>query len=245
MNQGVYRIVSNEMVAKQTYRIVLEGPGAGFERGGQFADVALEGRFLRRPLAVTCWDENHFTMMYKVVGEGTAQMSRMTAGQSLDVLTGLGNGFDAALCRDAALVVCGGLGVSPVFSLVKELLALGRKVTVVAGFNTADEMLLTAELAELGADVHVATMDGSVGTKGFVTDCIAALKPEFDFFYCCGPMVMMKAVCAMLPTSGQVSLEERMGCGVGICYGCTCHTIGGARRICADGPVFMKEDVVW
>lgn len=245
MKKGIYTVVSNELVADKTYSIVLEGPCAGFERGGQFADVALDGKFLRRPLAATCWDEKRFTMTYKVVGQGTEQLAALAAGATLDVLTALGNGFDASLCKSEALVVCGGLGVSPVFSLVKELLAQGKKVTVVAGFNTASEMLLTDELAAMGADVHVATMDGSVGAKGFVTDCIADLKPSFDFFYSCGPMVMMKAVCAALPTSGQVSLEERMGCGVGICYGCTCHTKGGARRICADGPVFMKEDVEW
>lgn len=245
MKQAIYKVVSNELIADATFRITLEGDTSAFSRGGQFADVAIEGKFLRRPLAVTCWDEKRFSMIYKVVGEGTALLSQTAPGATLDVLTGLGNGFDASLCAESALVVCGGIGASPVFSLVRELLDKGRKVVVVMGFNKASEIILEKELRLMGAQVHVATMDGSAGFKGLVTQLIAETDPEYDYFYTCGPKVMMKAVCEALTGPGEVSMEERMGCGVGICYGCTCHTTSGARRICKDGPVFKKEDIIW
>ena len=245
MKQGIYKIVGNVRIAAGTFRMTLEGDTSEFCRGGQFLDVAIEGKFLRRPFAVLEWDGSTMSIVYKVVGEGTLEMSRMKAGQTLDILTGLGNGFNASACRESALVVCGSIGASPTFSLVKELIANGKKVTVVLGFNTSDDVILVDEYKSAGADVRVATADGSLGIKGFVTDAIRTIDPEFDYYYTCGPMVMMKAVCAMLPGSGEASLEERMGCGCGICYGCTCHTHKGPRRICADGPVFKTEDIIW
>ena len=160
-------------------------------------------------------------------------------------LTGLGNGFHPEKCREAALLIGGGLGAAPLYLLARELLAAGKKVTAVLGFNKADEICLTDEFRALGVPVHIATMDGSVGTRGFVTDAIAAAKPAFDRFYTCGPLPMMKAVCAALSAPGEVSLEERMGCGAGFCYGCTVQTASGPRRVCADGPVFDKEEVLW
>ena len=227
----------------------LSGDTSAFARGGQFLDVALQGRFLRRPFAVQKWDGNSLVFLYRVVGEGTKQMTFIKEGDSLDLLTGLGNGFDASLCSRAALVVCGGLGASPVFPLVKELIEKGRKVYVVAGFNSASEIILEDEMKALGANVTIATMDGSAGIKGLVTDAIASLpelQRECDCLYTCGPRVMMKAVCGMLPQlPGEASLEERMGCGCGICYGCTCHTEKGPARVCADGPVFKVEDIIW
>jgi len=243
MKQGLYRILSNARIADRTYRMLLEGDSSAFERGGQFADVAIEGRFLRRPFAAQNWDAKGFSLIYKVVGEGTKQMSSLKEGSVVDVLTGLGNGFDATLCREGALVVCGGLGASPAFSLVKELLSLGKKVTVVLGFNTAAEIVLEDEYRSLGAEVILVTADGSAGAKGFVTDVLPA--DGYDVFYTCGPKVMMKAVCGKLSVPGQASLEERMGCGCGICYSCSCHTKKGAARVCADGPVFDKEDIIW
>lgn len=245
MKQGIFTIESNSPVAASTFRLTLLGDTSACQRAGQFADVALEGRFLRRPLAVTWWEQGRMSLVYKVVGEGTEELSKMQPGRSLDVLTGLGNGFDISLCKESALIVCGGLGASPVFSLAESLLSAGRKVSVIMGFNNCGEVFLDEEFAALGADVTVATMDGSKGCKGLVTDALARVKPVFDVFYCCGPKVMMKAVCDALEGPGQVSLEERMGCGCGICYGCTCHTTKGARRICADGPVFNREEVIW
>lgn len=245
MKQGIFTVKENLRIADRTFLMRLEGDTSGILRAGQFADVALEGRFLRRPLAVTEWSEGEMTLIYKTVGEGTLQMSRLAAGSSLDVLTGLGNGFDSSRCSRKALLVCGGLGASPVFSLAKELLKAGREVCVILGFNKKSEIVLKEEYTALGCEVHVATLDGSEGFKGLVTGLIGQLEPEFDFFYCCGPKVMMKAVCELVEAPGQVSLEERMGCGCGICYGCTCHTAKGPRRVCADGPVFDKEDVIW
>lgn len=245
MKQGTYILDSNSEIAANIWRMRLEGDSSAFFRGGQFADIALQGRFLRRPLAATEWDGNGFTVIYKQVGEGTRDMTALKKGAVLDVLTGLGNGFDASRCTGSALVVCGGLGASPAFSLVKELLSNSRKVTLVLGFNSASDAVLIDEYRALGVEPVTATLDGSLGVKGLVTDAIAAIGPEYDFFYTCGPKVMMKAVCETLSGSGQASLEERMGCGAGFCYGCTCKTTKGPRRICADGPVFDKEEIIW
>ena len=245
MKQSQYTIESNVCVADRTWRMRLLGDTTELRRGGQFVDVAIAGRFLRRPIAATCWDEKGFDMIYKVVGAGTDEMSAMQPGTVLDVLTGLGNGFDSTLTRKAALVVCGGVGASPAFTLVKDLRAEGKEVTVVLGFNRECEVVLEDEYRALGANLVIATMDGSRGVKGLVTDAISAVKPQYDHFYTCGPKVMMKAGCEALEGQGEASLEERMGCGCGICYGCTCHTTKGPRRICADGPVFSKEDIIW
>lgn len=245
MKQGIFTIASNCLIADKTWRMRLLGDTSELERGGQFVDVAIDGYFLRRPIAATTWDAEGFDMIYKVVGKGTEVLAGMQPGAKLDVLTGLGNGFDADLTSKAALVACGGVGASPAFMLVHDLIAAGKKVTVVLGFNTASEIVLENEYIALGAKVLIATMDGSKGTKGFVTDAIAEAKPEFDHFYTCGPKIMMKVVCQTLNTPGEASLEERMGCGCGICYGCTCHTTEGPRRICADGPVFSKEEIIW
>lgn len=245
MKQGTYSISANVEIASGIFRMRLEGDTSAFLRGGQFVDIAVPGLFLRRPLAVREWDDKGFDVVYKVVGEGTAILSGLKEGERLEVLTGLGNGFDARACRSSALVVCGGLGASPAFSLVKELLRTGRKVTVILGFNRATEVVLFKEYQALGADVHLVTVDGSAGLKGFVTDAVNLLSPEYDYFYTCGPKVMMKALCGQLEGPGEVSLEERMGCGCGICYGCTCHTVSGPKRVCADGPVFKKEEVIW
>lgn len=245
MKQGTFIIKENVMVADQVYRLVLEGDSSAMLRGGQFVDIAIDGFFLRRPLAAQSWDDEGMTVFYKVVGNGTEYLSRMQPGEKLDIMTGLGNGFDSSACKENALVVCGGLGASPAFSLVKKLRIEGKHVTVVLGFNKENDIILADEYRQTGADVHIATLDGSVGTKGFVTDVIAGIDNSFDYFYTCGPKVMMKAVCKSLDIPGEASLEERMGCGCGICYGCTCHTTGGARRICADGPVFKKEEIIW
>ena len=245
MKQGLFTIEENVRIADRTWRMRLSGDTSALVRGGQFVDIALEGRFLRRPFAATRWTDSEMTVIYKTVGEGTAEMSRLERGATLDILTGLGNGFDAGLCSGKALVVCGGLGASPAFTLVRDLTASGRKVSVILGFNKACEIILEDEYRALGADVTVVTADGSKGVRGFVTDALAGMERDFDVFYTCGPKVMMKAVCAALEGPGQASLEERMGCGCGICYGCTCHTKKGPKRICADGPVFNTEDIIW
>ena len=246
MQKNKYTILSNRLIAKETFRLDLEGDASEVVRGGQFADVAVEGFYLRRPLAVTEWSGRGMSLIYKVVGQGTRELSAMAPGSTLDILTGLGNGFDAGACRSAALIVCGGIGASPAFSLAKELIAAGRKVRAVLGFNTKDEIILADEYRALGAEVTVTTVDGSAGTKGFVTGVLQEAAQGCDYFYTCGPKVMMKAVCEALDgLDGEASLEERMGCGCGICYGCTCHTADGPRRVCADGPVFKKSKILW
>lgn len=245
MKQGIFTILSNRCIADGTFSMKLGGDTSAIVRGGQFVDIEIPGYFLRRPIAVQEWDKDSLTIIFKVVGKGTEVLSGMKPGDKLDLLTGLGNGFNPDACSNDALVVCGGIGASPAFSLTKELIRRGRKVTVILGFNKADDIILFEEYHAIGADVRLVTLDGSVGLKGFVTDAIKSIAPAYDYFYTCGPKVMMKAVCELLEGPGEASLEERMGCGCGICYGCTCHTKGGARRICADGPVFKKEDIIW
>lgn len=245
MKDSVFKILTNRQIADKTFRMELEGDTSALKRGGQFVDIALQGHFLRRPLAAQKWDDGSMTVIYKTVGEGTLEMSRLPEGVELDILTGLGNGFNPEACGSRALIVCGGLGASPAFTLAKDLIAGGKEVTVILGFNKSEEIILADEYEEMGADTRIVTLDGSTGIKGFVTDAIRTLDRQYDYFYTCGPKVMMKAVCTMMDIPGEASLEERMGCGIGICYGCTCHTTKGARRICADGPVFKKEDIIW
>ena len=242
MKKIIYRIAENSLIAARTYRLVLVGDGY---EDGEFVDIRIPGYFLRRPLSVCDQENGRLTIVYKVVGEGTKVLSEMAAGDELEVLTGLGNGFDPDACRERALLVGGGLGVPPLLLLAKRLKAQGKYVTVVLGFNKADEMILENEFRSACDEVLVSTVDGSVGVKGFVTDAIAAGKPSFDYFYTCGPMVMMKVVCAALEGPGEASLEERMGCGAGFCYGCSIETKNGPRRVCKDGPVFKKEELPW
>ena len=242
MIKSLYTIAENRLIAVKTFRMVLEGDGAV---DGEFIDIAIPGFYLRRPLSICDQVDGRLTVIYKVVGEGTKVLSEMPVGTELEVLTGLGRGFDADACREEALLVGGGLGVPPLYLLAKELRARGKKVTAVLGFNKADEIILAQEFEAVCDQVAVSTVDGSVGVKGFVTDAIAALKPSYDFFYTCGPMIMMKVVCTTLEGRGEASLEERMGCGAGFCYGCSIQTINGPRRVCKDGPVFKKEELTW
>lgn len=245
MQKSIFHIESNDAVARDTFRLVLRTDSPVAIRSGQFVDIDIPGYYLRRPISVSDSLPDGVVLYYKVVGEGTKVLSEMTPGSALELLLPLGNGFHPEKCAAEALLIGGGLGAAPLYLLAKELLAAGKKATAVLGFNKADEICLVDELKALGVPVHIATMDGSVGTKGFVTDAIAAAKPAFDRFYTCGPLPMMKAVCAALSVPGEVSLEERMGCGAGFCYGCTVQTASGPRRVCADGPVFDKEEVLW
>jgi dihydroorotate dehydrogenase electron transfer subunit len=251
MQKRIFHIEGNVSVAKDTYRMVLRTDGPVAVRSGQFVDIALPGFYLRRPISVSDILPDGIVLYYKVVGEGTRLMAEMAPGCSLEVLagapdlTGLGSGFHPEKCRKDALLIGGGLGAAPLYLLAKELLAQGKRVTAVLGFNRADEICLTDEFRALGVDVHIATLDGSVGSRGFVTDAILAVKPAFDRFYTCGPLPMMKAVCKTLDPPGEASLEERMGCGAGFCYGCSVQTASGPKRVCADGPIFDKEELLW
>ena len=245
MQKRLFTIESNDPVARDTFRIVLRTDGPVAVRSGQFVDLALPEFYLRRPISISDALPDGVVLYYKVVGEGTRAMSTMSPGSRLELLLPLGSGFHPEKCDKAALLIGGGLGVAPLYLLAKELLAQGKQATAVLGFNKADEICLADEFRALGIPVLIATMDGSVGTKGFVTDAIAAAKPAFDRYYACGPLPMLKAVCKTLDAAGEISLEERMGCGAGFCYGCTVQTANGPRRVCADGPVFDKEEVLW
>ena len=242
MHKARFHILENSLIAAKTYRLVLTGGG---DVDGEFIHIAVPGFYLRRPLSICDYQDGRLTIVYKVVGEGTKVLSEMPVGTELEILTGLGRGFDAEACREKALLIGGGLGVPPLLLLAKRLKAQGKKVTAVLGFNKADEIILAREFESVCDTVAISTVDGSVGVKGFVTDAVAALQPEFDYFYTCGPMVMRKVVCQALEGPGEASLEERMGCGAGFCYGCSIQTKNGPRRVCKDGPVFRKEELIW
>lgn len=245
MQKILFTIKGNDAVARDTFRLRLGSEVPVAVRSGEFVDIALDGFYLRRPISVCDCTPDGLTLIYKTVGACTRQLSGMRQGETLELLTGLGHGFTPDSCAGAALLVGGGLGAAPLHLLCKELLAAGKKVSVVLGFNREDEIVLREEYRALGVEPVIATLDGSVGVKGFVTDAIREASPEYDFFYSCGPMKMMQAVCTSLPCGGEASLEERMGCGAGFCYGCSCRTALGAKRVCKDGPVFRKEDIIW
>ena len=239
--QDIYEIISNIPLTKDVYKMILKGDTQYITAPGQFINLRLEGKFLRRPISVCDYDAETITIIYKVVGEGTKQMSEMKSGEKTDCITGLGNGYDISK-SNKPLVIGGGVGVPPMYNLTKCLLAAGQKPTVILGFNTRSEIFYEEEFRALGAEVIVATADGSYGVKGFVTD---AMPEDYDYFYTCGPMPMFRAIENKVKTSGQYSFEERMGCGFGACMGCSCKTKYGYKRICKDGPVLEREEIIW
>ena len=241
MKQGIFTVTSNAALTPLVYKMVLEGDTSAITNCGQFVDLRLPEKYLRRPISVCDYNETTLTLIYKIVGEGTQIMANLPVGTKLDVLTGLGNGYDTSLSGDSPVLVGGGVGVPPMFNLAKKLVAEGKHPQVVLGFNTAEEIFLAKDFEALGLPVHIATADGSVGTKGFVTDVIKNLN--YTYFYSCGPMPMFKAMEQVMTTSGQYSFEERMGCGFGACMGCTIQTANGYKRVCKDGPVFLREEV--
>ena len=243
MLKGIFTVKSNGNIAKDIYKMVLEGDTAAITVPGQFINIALDGFYLRRPISVCDFDSDTVTIIYKTVGRGTRYMSTLGSGARLDVLSGLGNGFDVAAGGEKPLLIGGGVGVPPMFRLAKELCAAGRQVSVILGFNTAADVFCADEFRALGAQVHITTADGSVETKGFVTDAMRGM--EYTYTYACGPEPMLRAVYAAAQTSGQYSFEERMGCGFGACMGCSCKTKYGNKRICKDGPVLVKEEIIW
>ena len=243
--RDIYTILSNEPLTLAVYRMVLEGDTQYITRSGQFINIELEGKFLRRPISVSDYDATTVTIIYKVVGSGTEQMREMEPGTKLDILTGLGNGFSTENNAQRPLLVGGGVGVPPLYNLCKRLLSEGKKPSVILGFNTESEVFYFEEFKALGVDVYCSTADGSVGTKGFVTDAIKENGVEFDYLYTCGPLPMLKALYSATECDGEYSFEERMGCGFGACMGCTCKTKYGNKRICKDGPVLKRDEIVW
>ena len=242
MKQVLLKIILNKKIAKDVYKMELFGDVSAITAPGQFVNIKIDGLFLRRPISVCNCESNTLTLIYKVVGKGTEIMSKMQDGE-LDVLVGLGNGYDISPSGKTPLLLGGGVGVPPLYMLAKQLISNGKKVTVVLGFNTKDEVFYEKEFKELGANVIVTTVDGSMGIKGFVTDAVKDL--DYSYFYTCGPEPMLKAIYKTLQTQGQFSFEERMGCGFGACMGCSCKTITGYKRICKEGPVLSKEEILW
>ena len=246
MKQGFYTVTENTAITSSVYRMKLEGDTCGVACG-QFINILLDGLYLRRPISVcdviNTETEQAIVILYKVVGKGTEKMATLPLGTTLDVLTQLGNGYDTSCSGEAPLLLGGGVGVPPLYLLAKKLIAEGKKVSVILGFNTKDEVFYEEEFKALGADVTVTTVDGSYGTKGFVTT--AMVEKDYTYFYTCGPEPMLKAIYTASTTSGQFSFEERMGCGFGACMGCSCKTITGYKRICKEGPVLVKEEILW
>ena len=244
MKQSNFTILKNEPLTSTVHRMVLEGDTSAIQATGQFVNIKLEGFFLRRPISVCDWDATTLTLLYKAVGSGTKAMTKLSEGEVLDILTGLGNGYDTTKSGASPLLIGGGVGVPPMYALAKKLLEEGKQPIVILGFNTKDEVFYQQEFEALGVVVHIATADGSVGIKGFVTDVVKTIA-DYTYFYTCGPEPMLKALSAQTKTSGQLSFEERMGCGFGACMGCSCETKYGTKRICKDGPVLEKEEIIW
>ncbi len=242
MTQGIYEVLKNEQLTSTVYRMVLSGDTSALTKPGQFVNLLVEGCYLRRPISVYDWDENTVTIIYKVVGEGTEKMSKWQEGYKCDILVGLGNGFNTSKSGDRPLLIGGGVGVPPLYGLCKRLVAEGKKPTVILGFNEESEIFCREDFSALCHTV-ITTVDGSVGVKGFVTDAMKDM--EYSFFYTCGPMPMFRAIEKTAVGSGEYSFEERMGCGFGACMGCSCKTKYGNKRICKDGPVLEREEIIW
>ena len=243
MKQGLFTIIENTRLTDSVWQMRLAGDTSAITAPGQFVNILLEGKFLRRPISVCDCEGDELILVYKVVGSGTEQMSRMERGETLDILAGLGNGYDLAEADDAPLLLGGGVGVPPLYMLAKKLIEEGKKVSVVLGFNTASEIFYEEEFKSLGANVTVTTVDGSYGIQGFVTNAMENI--DYTHFYTCGPEPMLRAVWRASKTDGQLSFEERMGCGFGACMGCSCKTLTGYKRICKEGPVMRKEEILW
>ena len=241
MKNLIFEIISNRKIAKNTYECVLSGDITDI-KCGQFVNITIDGQYLRRPISVCDAEDGKLTLIYKVVGVGTEKMANMIPGTKLDLLTGLGNGYNTANAGDKPLLIGGGAGVPPMYKLCKELIGEGKKVSVILGFGSKDEVFYEDEFKALGAETYVTTVDGSYGIKGFVTD---AMDIDYTYFYTCGPEPMLKAIYNKSVSSGEFSFEERMGCGFGACMGCSCKTKYGNKRICKDGPVLVKEEIIW
>ena len=244
MKQLFLKITENYPLTETVYRMRLEGDSSDITRPGQFINIKIDGMFLRRPISVCDFDTNYLKLIYKVVGHGTEDMSALEKGAELDILTGLGNGYDNEKSGDSPLLIGGGVGVPPMYALAKKLVKEGKKVSVILGFNSKDDVFYEDEFKALGCNVFVATADGTYGVKGFVTDCLDTVG-DYTHFYTCGPEPMLKALYKATKTSGQFSFEERMGCGFGACMGCSCKVITGYKRICKEGPVLEKEEILW
>ena len=244
MKQSVYEITENLQLTENIFRMKLKGDVSAVTAPGQFIDIRLNNYYLRRPISVCDVENGEIIIVYKTVGHGTEVMSQLPVGEKLDILTGLGNGYDMNRSGEHPLLIGGGVGVPPLYMLAKKLKEQHKEVSVILGFNTAKEVFYETEFKALGCDVKVTTVDGSYGNKGFVTNAFPLVE-NYTFTYACGPMPMLKAVYNTAVTDGQYSFEERMGCGFGACMGCSTKTKNGYKRVCKDGPVFDKEEILW
>lgn len=244
MKKSIFTIENNERLTNDVYRIMLSGDTSAISAAGQFVNIELDGLYLRRPISVCDLEGTMLTLIYKVVGRGTEKMSLLTKGKKLDLLTGLGNGYDTSKSGDNPVIIGGGVGVPPLYMLAKKLISAGKRPKAILGFNTKSEIFLEDEFRALGIDVYVASADGSYGIKGYVTDALSKCG-AYDYTFSCGPEPMLKAVYNAAETDGQYSFEERMGCGFGACMGCTCETKYGFKRICKDGPVLERGEIIW
>ena len=243
MEDKIFRIKENCPVARDVYHLRLEGDASQVNCPGQFASIKIDGLFLRRPFSICSWDESGLDIYYKAVGEGTEKLASLPVGTELSALTGLGKGYDSEPSGDNPLLIGGGMGATPLYCLCRKLIAEGKKPTVILGFASDKDIFLADEFRALGADVILCTDDGSAGHQGFVTDVMAGL--DYSYFYTCGPEGMFKAIDRIAKTEGQFSFEARMGCGFGACMGCTCKTHKGNKRICKDGPVLERSEIIW
>ena len=245
MKQGLFSITQNEKIAQSVYKMRLSGDTSAIQKAGQFVNIKLDGFFLRRPISVCDYTAEELLIIYKVVGKGTEKMSAMEKGEQLDILTGLGNGYDLTVKTERPVLIGGGVGVPPLYKLAKELKKQGKRVSVILGFNSENEIFFEDEFKEIADRVLICTADGSYGIKGFVTDAVKDI--DFDYFFTCGPEPMFKALESTIDKniSGQLSFEQRMGCGFGACMGCSCKTLTGNKRICREGPVLFREEIIW
>lgn len=245
MNDSMFKIVENKQLNANTYKMRLQGDTSHITKSGQFVNIVIHGLYLRRPISVCDYNENEFTIVYKVVGKGTVALAQMGIFSShLQVMTGLGNGFDSTKSGETPLLIGGGVGIPPLYHLAKTLIAEGKKPTIIIGFQTKDDAFFINEFMDLDTPLFITTDDGSLGIKGFVTDVVKS-QENYSYFYTCGPHGMLKAIFDASETSGQLSFEERMGCGFGACMGCSCETKYGYKRICKEGPVLEKEEIIW
>ena len=245
MKQGLFSITQNEKIAQSVYKMRLSGDTSAIKKAGQFVNIKLDGFFLRRPISVCDYTAEELLIIYKVVGKGTEKMSAMEKGEQLDILTGLGNGYDLTVKTEKPVLIGGGVGVPPLYKLAKELKKQGKRVSVILGFNSENEIFFEDEFKEIADRVLICTAAGSYGIKGFVTDAVKDI--DFDYFFTCGPEPMFKALESTIDKniSGQLSFEQRMGCGFGACMGCSCKTLTGNKRICREGPVLFREEIIW
>ncbi|MDE6246517.1 MAG: dihydroorotate dehydrogenase electron transfer subunit [Muribaculaceae bacterium] len=241
----IFKVIENRALNAKTRVMRLQGDGTIFTAPGQFINIKVEGKFLRRPISVCDYSNDTVTILYDVVGDGTAEMSEWECGREVNILAPLGNGFDINTDSRRPLLLGGGIGIAPLYRLAKDLIAQGKEPCVILGFNSSREVCWADQFRAAGAETYIATVSGEEGTKGFVTDVPACKDPEKDYFYACGPMPMLRALCEGLEIPGEISLEARMACGFGVCMCCSLATKDGAKRICKDGPVFKKEELIW